>query len=88
MRFEIVSDFIKITIDSVYLANYFDTYSIHQLGTGSFVMDSCINTDVNSDERIIGRSTQLLKKQSYLYTISIDKGTLTAYEELSVGREM
>lgn len=85
LRFEIISDFVKTTIDSVYLVNYSDAYSIHQLRTGSFVMDSCINIDINSDERIIGRSTQLLKNGSYLYAISIDKGTLTAYEEKSDG---
>lgn len=81
IRFCLISDFVKTTLDSVYLVNYHDTYRIQDLVTGAYRDDEILEVQINAQDRIIDRSTQLLKKDDFLFAISIDQGTLTVYKE-------
>ena len=81
IRFYLLSDFVKTTLDSVYLVNYHDNYRIQELATGAYRDDDILEVQINAQDRIIDRSTQMLKKDNMLFAISIDQGTLTAYKE-------
>ncbi len=81
VTFKVVSDFRKTVVDSITLVNYQQNYDIHLLKTGVFSEETYDSILIDASERMINRSTQMLKKNDTLFVISADNGTLVAYKE-------
>lgn len=80
IEFEVCSDYSPLVIDQVYLTNYYQNYPVQSLMTGIYYDSEIETTRLSDMDSIIQcESTQILKKDNFLFSLGANK--ITVYEK-------